>query len=214
MSVRNSVRTAIGAVCGDTLMVRSLNRRLLPVLSEIAQELPPDARVLDIGAKHSPYASLFTGHCYATLDIMPENDPDIVGDICELSRYVAPESVDLIIATEVLEHVRDPWSAMSQIRTVLKPKGRFVGSVPFMVPYHPDPTDYWRFTPEGLKELTSEFDSAEVCPHGNRILSALYILNCAGAGQALRVFDGLSDWMFRENSLGLPLGYIVTATRH
>lgn len=61
------------------------------------------------------------------------------------------EAFDAALCTEVLEHVPDDRGLLSEIARVLKPGGRLVVTVPFMFRYHPDPEDYRRYTPRGLR---------------------------------------------------------------
>lgn len=60
------------------------------------------------------------------------------------------ERFDLIIAEQVFEHIRHPSWAARNVYRMLKPGGKFVISTPFLVRYHPLPTDYWRWTKPGL----------------------------------------------------------------
>ena len=53
----------------------------------------------------------------------------------------------------VMEHVRSPERVMSEIRRVLAPGGYVHLVTPFCHPFHAYPSDYRRFTLEGLKEL-------------------------------------------------------------
>jgi SAM-dependent methyltransferase len=60
-------------------------------------------------------------------------------------------SVDGVICAEVIEHVPDHRLVLEEIARVLKPGGRAVITTPFNFHYHPDPEDYRRFTPYGLR---------------------------------------------------------------
>ena len=63
---------------------------------------------------------------------------------------------DLVVSQEVLEHVRDPFQAMREMKRVLKRGGILYCQVPFIVSYHPGPTDFWRFTKEGITAMIEQ----------------------------------------------------------
>jgi SAM-dependent methyltransferase len=60
---------------------------------------------------------------------------------------------DVAICNAVLEHVRNPHEVMDELHRVLRPGGLLVLTVPFMQPEHLDPTDFQRYTIDGLQEL-------------------------------------------------------------
>jgi SAM-dependent methyltransferase len=60
---------------------------------------------------------------------------------------------DVVITQETLEHVSDPFTAMSEIARVMKHGGTLYCQLPFVIGFHPGPTDYWRFTVQGIREL-------------------------------------------------------------
>jgi SAM-dependent methyltransferase len=85
------------------------------------------------------------------------------------------ETFDVIVAGELMEHLADPAAAVANIRRVLRPGGRFVGSVPnafrlksrlrFLVGRHPetDATHLQLFTPEALRLLlAASFDDVVI----------------------------------------------------
>jgi SAM-dependent methyltransferase len=76
----------------------------------------------------------------------------------------ADEVFDLVVSQEVLEHVRDPFRAMKEMRRVLKKDGILYCQVPFIIGYHPGPTDFWRFTREGIRQLVEQanFECLEI----------------------------------------------------
>jgi SAM-dependent methyltransferase len=81
----------------------------------------------------------------------------------------ANESFDVVVAGEVLEHLADPAAAVQHVERVLRPGGRFVGSVPnafrlksrlrFVAGRHPetDATHLQLFTPAALEALLEGF---------------------------------------------------------
>jgi SAM-dependent methyltransferase len=48
-----------------------------------------------------------------------------------------PASLDLVITSDIVEHIRRPWRAFEQILTVLRPGGRHVMSIPVDHPMRP-----------------------------------------------------------------------------
>jgi SAM-dependent methyltransferase len=78
---------------------------------------------------------------------------------------------DVVVSDQVLEHVEgSPRVAFNQSLRVLKPGGVAVHTTCFINPIHGAPSDFWRFTPDGLRLLARDF-SEIVClgAWGNRI---------------------------------------------
>jgi SAM-dependent methyltransferase len=62
---------------------------------------------------------------------------------------------DFVMSQEVLEHVGDPLAVLREMCRVLRPGGLLYLQVPFIIGFHPDPSDYWRFTRQGIEEIAS-----------------------------------------------------------
>jgi SAM-dependent methyltransferase len=120
--------------------------------------LPAGARILDVGA-----GGRRIRNDVETFDLMPSPDVDIVGDIHHMP--IEDATFDCVMCTGTLEHVKDPWQAMREIERILKPGGIVHVDVPFMQGYHADPTDYWRFTIDGLLLLCRQFEKLEAGVH-------------------------------------------------
>ncbi len=60
---------------------------------------------------------------------------------------------DAIICNAVMEHVRNPEEVMAEFRRVCKRGGYLFLAIPFMQPEHKDPTDFQRYTEDGIAEL-------------------------------------------------------------
>ena len=60
---------------------------------------------------------------------------------------------DTILCNAVLEHVPDVHRVMSEFSRTLKTGGFLIAAIPYLQPYHQDPTDFRRYTREGLEEL-------------------------------------------------------------
>lgn len=109
-------------------------------------ELPADGVGLNIGA-----GTTSIDPRVRNLDIVPGPNIDYVGSAEAIP--LPDDSVDLVISQETLEHVADPVRAMREIHRVLKPGGALYLQVPFVIGYHPGPTDFWRFTRQGIVQL-------------------------------------------------------------
>ena len=78
---------------------------------------------------------------------------DIIGDAHNVP--LLDNSLDGIICNAVLEHLRDPYLAVKEMRRILKRGGYVYTEVPFIQPYHGYPRDYQRYTLFGLENLFS-----------------------------------------------------------
>ncbi|NUQ57086.1 MAG: class I SAM-dependent methyltransferase [Candidatus Paceibacter sp.] len=99
---------------------------------------------------------------YKIMDVVPDYNPDVVGDIHNMP--FADNSVDAIICMAVFEHIEDPLTAAKELYRVLKPGGYCLFQAPFLYYYHPEKgyyNDYWRFTPDVLKMMFKNFSVME-----------------------------------------------------
>ncbi len=65
-------------------------------------------------------------------------------------------SFDHITCFNVLEHIYSYRNCIGEAYRVLKSGGTFVGGTPFLVSYHSDPHDYFRYTHEGIEKIFTE----------------------------------------------------------
>lgn len=110
-------------------------------------------KTVDLGAGNAKYKSIIKAHTseYITFDMVPGPHIDVVGDILNLP--FESNTFDTVVSTQVLEHVTKPWVMVSEINRILKRDGIIILSAPFMIPYHADPHDYFRYTKEGMTGL-------------------------------------------------------------
>jgi len=114
----------------------------------------PEGPVLNAGAQRE-----VLGPRIINLDIALLPGVGLVGDAHRLP--VGPESLAGVICTGVLEHVADERRVVAEFLRCLKPGGGIYVETPFLQGYHPDPTDYRRFTLEGIRALLSRFEEVE-----------------------------------------------------
>lgn len=98
-----------------------------------------------------------------TLDINP--GATYTADLCcvNMNRWVIGDNVfDVIICTEVLEHVRQPFYAVKEVSRMLKKGGYVYASTPFNFRIHGPLPDCWRFSEHGIRELFKDFAELEI----------------------------------------------------
>lgn len=80
---------------------------------------------------------------------------------------------DAVICTQVFEHLREPLLAAAMIHRLLKPGGVLLLTAPFINNIHGDPSDYYRYTPEGLRYVLERtgFTIEELEFGGNSLVS-------------------------------------------
>lgn len=126
--------------------------------------------LLDVGAGSSPYRKAIEklGMDYKSHDFnlyipseeelglqdsaWPYADHTYVCDILEIPSTV---KFDVVLCTEVLEHVPDPAAAFNHIANLVKPGGKLIVTVPFMSLMHQAP--YWFSS--GLSPFWFEYHS-------------------------------------------------------
>jgi SAM-dependent methyltransferase len=62
----------------------------------------------------------------------------------EYSFPVESDVADIVVATNVMEHVRKPWVWIKELARICKPGGHVVTINPVSWPYHEYPIDCWR----------------------------------------------------------------------
>jgi len=97
---------------------------------------------------------------YFNVDLVEMDGVDIVADIERLP--FVNESITAIDCDAVLEHVRDASGAVAELHRVLQPGGYLHVVVPFCQAFHAYPSDYRRWTTEGLKQLLGQFEIVDV----------------------------------------------------
>ncbi len=129
-------------------------------VSRFAAHVGPRRRILDLGSgKPEPYKGLFDlpgeGSIYVSVDRFER--ADIQGDAQTLPLPTG--WADLILCTEVLEHLPAPREALVEMNRVLAPDGFLVLTVPLVWGEHHH-VDYQRWTEAGLHRILQTTDFA------------------------------------------------------
>jgi SAM-dependent methyltransferase len=131
--------------------------RALPLAIEnLAGDLNGGGTVLDYGCADVPYRRLFAdGAEYLAADL-PGNPRASVQIAADGTVPVADGSCDVVLSTQVLEHVDDPGVYLSECFRVLRPGGSLLLTTHGMMFWHPDPVDFWRWTCQGLRRAVGD----------------------------------------------------------
>lgn len=114
-------------------------------------------KLLDLGCGKKPYKHLYDQFVDSSIGIDVETTP-------HLNKYIDKfydgktipfenDSFDVVLCTEVLEHVENPDLFLTEIHRVLKKDGTLILTVPFMQLLHEIPYDFYRYTPFALRSM-------------------------------------------------------------
>jgi len=146
---------------------------------------------------------------------------------CDLEQVPLPlpaGSFETILAFNVLEHVFRYAELLAETFRLLRPGGRLYVWVPFLIGYHPDPRDHFRYTGETLLRLLDDvgFADTTVAGYGGRFASSvnlalggiptppLRLVAAAGALAADRLYYRVAR---SSRPSGFPLGYLAAGIR-
>ena len=116
------------------------------------------------------YLKFCPDHKYYISNIEISNIENSLDLICDGRRLpLRNNSVGTIVCSEVLEHIAETELIVAEIHRVLMDGGGIgVITTPFNFPIHEFPSDYYRFTPDGLRHIFRRFSFVE-CSHNNGI---------------------------------------------
>lgn len=94
---------------------------------------------------------------YTGVDLSEGPGVDEVCDVNGLIGRFGQNTFEIVVSTEMMEHVRDWRSAIANLKGVLKPGGLlFITTRSLGYPYHGYPHDFWRFEEDDLRSIFSD----------------------------------------------------------
>jgi ubiquinone/menaquinone biosynthesis C-methylase UbiE len=142
-------------------------------IAEQAASVPAESKVLDVGAGSAPYRALFA-HCdYKTQDFAQLRDDQLrhggyapIDFVSEANAIPVPDaSFDVLICSEVLEHVPEPITVVREFGRIVAPGGRLILTAPLGSGIHQEPYHFYGgYTPYWYRRFLQEagFDSITV----------------------------------------------------
>ncbi len=115
------------------------------IQSELRSVIKKDALLLDVGMGPAQFRDLYDTFVVVGTDYYPYPDVRVVCDFTRPLPFL-DNTFDIVIASNVLEHLPNPEEAMKEYARVLRPGGRIIGAVPFFASIHQAPYDFYRYT--------------------------------------------------------------------
>ncbi len=157
-------------------------------VADRARSVVAGSRVLDVGAGTAPYRNLFA-HCrYETQDFSryqgyqgPEGQYGRIDYVSDITSIPVPDaSFDVVLCTEVLEHVPRPIEALKEMVRVAKPGGRLLLTAPLGSGLHQEPYHFYGgYTDHWYRKFLTEFNCEIISIEPNRGFFAHLAQECA-----------------------------------
>ena len=117
-------------------------------------------RILDLGSKsdeasYNRFLQRTAGSTMAYSDIQTAGENVVRIDL-EKPFAISDASYDTVTCFNTLEHIYHFENVIHEAYRILKPGGTFIGGTPFLVNFHPDPHDYFRYTHEAVEKIFAE----------------------------------------------------------
>lgn len=184
-------------------------------------------RVLDIGGgKHQDYLEFLNMSGNILVETVDIALGEHRGQLVDFEKDPLPfkeATFDHALMFNVLEHIYNYHFLMRETRRVIRDRGQLVGFVPFLVNYHPDPHDYFRYTKEALRKILGDngFRNVQVKEVGRGPFAVNYnnlVLSLPLVARVIILpFSYLADtlflWLRPKVRERYPLGYIFIAQK-
>lgn len=229
----------------DSLIRASTNSSELAVESRIVADLVAEfyseviprfvrGNVADLGCGKAPllgaYRELADSYTLADWTNSVHVNPllDLAIDLNAPLDLLHDKSFDVVLLSDVLEHIAEPAALLAEISRILKPGGHLLLNVPFAYWIHESPYDYYRYTSFALQYLATKsgLEIIEIRSLGGWLEVLCDLLSKSFSLLKLRLISALIHRVtigFHKTSIGrglarrtgrlLPLGYGLVARK-
>ncbi len=144
---------------------------LYDLVSDLSQAIELPEPIVEFGSMQveegqpNDLRKIFPGRAFVGTDFREGPGVDRVEDLRGLT--FGDGEVGTALCLDTLEHCADPLTACRELHRVVADGGVCVISSVMLIGIHAHPDDFWRFTPEGFRELLRDFDNVDVAGWGD-----------------------------------------------
>jgi SAM-dependent methyltransferase len=186
------------------LIKKLANHRIVPKLARL------NGTVVDLGCGTRPFEADILLHAkkYVGLDwgnTLHGTHADVIADLNQ-PLPLSDASVDHVVTFEVIEHLAEPATMLSEAARVLRSGGTLTLSAPFQWWVHEEPWDYQRFTRYGLDYQLCKAGFADIRITPTSGFWSMWLLKFNY--QLLRLIRGPRPMRMLARALVIPIWWI------
>lgn len=195
--------------------LNNLSRLLAETIQNYVVRREDKVTILDLGCGGKPYQPFFAKEYsrYIGVDINRDSLADVIasGDHLPFKE----NSFSVCLCTQVIEHVTDPEQVTREVTRVLDDDGVLLLSTHTIAPIHNYPSDYWRWTDQGLKKmLAKHFADITVQEVTTRLETIFHLASiCAPIKRFSSIYFALINslaQLLRKNSMNTRLPKLIS----
>lgn len=132
-------------------------------IENVREEEIRSKRVLEVGSRYvngsvRPFIQRLHPKEYVGVDVEPGKYVDMILAAENLVEHFGSDSFDVVIATELLEHVRDWKLVVNNMKELSKRGGSvYITTRSYGFPFHGYPLDFWRYEVKDMQTIFSDF---------------------------------------------------------